>query len=174
MIYPIGVYRPISRPQERDPNIQTHENADFRAVYSKKCVPVYLHTEAPKQQDTLNKMVFTCGRAYKHSYLGNKSIQNYKIDTPISIPISIHTNQEDQEPGQKVPVSRQYDFYKSVNQNDLFDSKYNKSIQGEIESSIIFIIYMSIIQRQYVYTLQTEYVRRRRNPKRDSRISYFT
>ena len=174
MIYPIGVYRPISRPQERDPNIQTHENADFRAVYSKKCVPVYLHTEAPKQQDTLNKMVFTCGRAYKHSYLGNKSIQNYKIDTPISIPISIHTNQEDQEPGQKVPVSRQYDFYKSVNQNDQFDSKCNISIQGEIELSIIFIIYMSIIQRQYVYTLQTEYVRRRRNPKRDSRISYFT
>lgn len=33
---------------------------------------------------------------------------------------------------------------------------------------------MSIIQGQYVYTLQTEYVRRRRNPKRDSRISYFT
>ena len=65
MIYPIGVYRPISRPKERDPNIQTHENANFRAAYSKKCVPVYLYTEAPKQQDTLNKIVFTCGRAYK-------------------------------------------------------------------------------------------------------------
>ena len=54
--------------------MQTHENADFCAAYSKKCVPVYLHTEAPKQQDTLNKMMFTCGRAYKHSYLESKSI----------------------------------------------------------------------------------------------------
>lgn len=37
----------------------------FVPYIPKRCVPVYLHTEALKQQDTLNKIVFTCERAYK-------------------------------------------------------------------------------------------------------------
>ena len=100
----------------------------FVLYIPKKCVPVYLHTEAPKQQDTLSKTVFTCGRAYK-LFVSWKQIDIELQDRYFYIYPYIDIYEPGgpgtRSKGSGIPIVR---FYKSVNQNDLFDSKYNKSI----------------------------------------------